>query len=565
MAGARTLGEPADLLARSPDALAGLVEEVARAKLPLLLLRIPAQSPTIEALRATFSRARIQSTEAASNPTIELSERWAEPGGGLSSSRRSALRRSRRKAEKYGEVEVELLSPVPAEVGPLLDQAFAIEARSWKGAEGTAVAAVPKMDAFFRCYATELATRGCLRVEFLRIGGRRVAMQLGAAWNDRHWLFKIGYDAAYAAGSPGQVLLAESVAAAARDGMTSYELLGSREAWTDVWTELNQPCVKVTVLPHSGRGMIAVGSVRWQAAEKRLERGLRRGKLTVAQAAGERYVAGPELADALAEGGRYADAGYATTVGFWNGSADPPDRVAAEGLATAEALPAGSEVSIKPVPMGGDGPALDRLLDACTEHELTLHLDAQGPESATESQHAAVRLAASAPGRVGCTLPGRWSRSVADAEALAGTGTRVRVVKGEVADRAGLEVDPRAGFIAVVEALAAHRSCHVEVATHDAVLAGTCLKRLLAAGASCELQVLHAMRSAAAIRIARKLGVPVRVYVPYGTGRAPYAPAALRRHPALAMSFARDVLPGPTRRPALLVAKFSELLDFLPL
>ncbi|HEV7615872.1 MAG TPA: GNAT family N-acetyltransferase [Solirubrobacterales bacterium] len=548
LAGGRDLGEPADLLYRSPEALGRLVEQIGASGRPLALERIPADSPTIAALReALGNRGRVRLSEAAGHPAIELDERWAEPGGGLSSSRRSSLRRARRKAEELGAIEVELLAPAPAEVEALLDEAFAVESRSWKGEAGTAVAFVPSQNDFFRRYAAELADRGSLRIDLLRIDGRAVAMQYGMRWNNRHWLFKIGFDEAFKAGSPGQILLSESVAAAARDGLASYELLGSRDAWTDVWTKDVNPCVGVLAVPRSLRGALGMASVRQRAAEERARGLLKRAKRAGRQAATGRYVAGPGLGDALREEAVYAAAGYATTVGFWNGATDTPAKVQEEALACAESLPAGSEVAIKIVG-SGDGGHLDDLLATCVRRGLTLHLDALGPDSATLAQETAQRLHAIAPGSVGCTLPGRWPRSVADAAALAGSGLRVRIVKGEVEDLGVEESDLADGFLAVAAALAGG-SCHVEVATQDAALARGALEQLLAAETSCELQVLHAMRSAAAAKVARELGVPVRVYVPYGSSRLPYTREDIQADPKLLAVLARDVLPLSPRRP----------------
>jgi CelD/BcsL family acetyltransferase involved in cellulose biosynthesis len=549
LAGGRELGEPADLLHRSPAALGALVERILAGGRPLALERIPAGSPTIAALREALGRrGSVRLTEAAGHPTIELDERWAEPGGGLSSSRRSSLRRARRKAEGQGEIAVELLTPGVGEVEALLDEAFAVESRSWKGAAGTAVAFVPAQNDFFRRYATELAQRGSLRIDLLRIDGRAVAMQYGMRWQNRHWLFKIGFDEAFKAASPGQILLSESVAAAAREGLAGYELLGSRDAWTDVWTKRVNECVGVVVLPRSPRGALGLAAIRRREAEERARELLKRAKRAGRQAATARYIAGPELGDALREEAVYAAAGYATVVGFWNGAADTPADVRREALAAAESLPAGSEVAIKIVGIGGDGEHLDDLLAACTAHGLTLHLDALGPDSATLAQETARRLDATAPGQVGCTLPGRWPRSVADAEALRSSGLRLRIVKGEVEDPAVAEADPAEGFLAVAAALAGG-SCLVEVATQDAAVAGAALERLQAAATPCELQVLHGMRSRAAVRVAQELGVPVRVYVPYGSSRLPYTREDLQADPKLLAVLARDLLPLAPRRP----------------
>lgn len=545
--GAREVSEPGDLLYSSKRALGELVEEIAALRRPLLLRRVAASSPTVAALREGLGRGgRVSVEPAEGHPAIALEERWQEPGGGLSSSRRSSLRRARRKAEKLGEIEIELLSPAPAEVDALLDVAFAVEARSWKRKTGTAVALVPAMEAFYRDYAKRIAAEGMLRLDFLRIAGEPVAMQLGMAWRERHWLFKIGYDEAFSSASPGQILLGESVAAAARAGLASYELLGSRDGWTDVWTKDVNECVKVLALPLSPRSALALAEVGRRGARRRGKALLRDAREKAWTTAISRYVSGEELTSALREEERYARAGYLTTVGFWNTASTPREVVAAEAMASAAALRHGSEVSLKLPSMGGDGPALEELLGACRERGLTLHLDALRADTAAAVQRAALRLAEESPGAIGCTLPGRWARSVADARALAAEPVRVRIVKGEFEDPAG-EVEPVAGFAELARALAG-RDGLVEVATQDAPLAKIALAALLADGTPCELQVLHGMRAGKAVAVARQFGVPIRVYIPYGTGRLPYTGAQLRRSPALWARLASDLLPLAPRR-----------------
>ena len=544
----REVSEPGDLLFSSEDSLEQLAQEIAKQGRPLLLRRVPAGSATLPALRRTMGRrARFHLGEAEGHPTIALDERWQEPGGGLSSSRRSSLRRARRKAEKLGEVEAELLSPAPAEVDPLLDVAFAVEARSWKGKTGTAVALVPAMEAFFRDFAKRIAADGLLRLELLRIGGEPVAMQLGMAWHNRHWLFKIGYDESFASASPGQILIGESVAAAARAGLESYELLGSRDSWTDVWTKEVNECVKVLALPPSPHSALALAEIGRRGARRRGTALARELREKAWERAVSRYVAGTELETALREEEGYADAGYLTTVGFWNTASTPREVVVKEAVESAKALRPGSEVSVKLPGMGGDTPALDDLFALCRERQLSLHFDALRPDSAQANQDAALRLAAEAPGAVGCTLATRWARSAADARRIAAEPVRVRIVKGEFEEAEDGEVEPRAAYAEIARTLSG-RSTLVEVATQDAPLARVVLEGLKADGTPCELQVLHGMSCAKAVAVARGLGVPVRVYVPYGQGRLPYRRADLRRSPAALFALGTDLLPLPPRR-----------------
>jgi proline dehydrogenase len=84
--------------------------------------------------------------------------------------------------------------------------------------------------------------------------------------------------------------------------------------------------------------------------------------------------------------------------------------------------------------------------------------------------------------------------------------------------------------LAVVDRLAG-RARHVTVATHDAPLARTALRRLIDAGTSCELELLFGLPMRAAMRAARDLGVRSRVYVPYGHSWVPYALSWVRQNP----------------------------------
>jgi CelD/BcsL family acetyltransferase involved in cellulose biosynthesis len=271
--------EPGELLADSADSLTALTTSLVRDGAPLLLARIPPDSPTIAALRrAIGSRGAVHVRAGVGYPSIDLDDRWREPGGGLSSSRRSALRRARRKAERSGEITVALLTPSVQELPMLLDEAFAIEGRSWKGATGTALVHDRPRAQFVRRYAEETARRGTLRLQFLRIGDEAVAIQIAVEWKDQIWLLKIGYDEAHAAASPGQLLLAESIADAARRDLHGYQLLGAAADWTRVWTTDEQACVTVRAYPATIRSAVELAAdagtlVRRRVSQRRAARG----------------------------------------------------------------------------------------------------------------------------------------------------------------------------------------------------------------------------------------------------------------------------------------------------
>jgi CelD/BcsL family acetyltransferase involved in cellulose biosynthesis len=251
--------------------LRALIDEVLRRRRPLALRRLPADSEVIAATReAIGKRGHVRVGKAPAHPVIDLDERWCEAGGGMSASRRSSLRRARRRAEQKGEVTFELLEPAVDEVDSLLHEAIAVEARSWKGEQRTAIAFKPEWEDLFRRFGRRLAARERLRMQFMRIGGHAVAMQICGEWRNCIWVFKIGYDAEYSKASPGQLLLAESVADAARRGLRRYELLGEGEGWITAWTEQAKPCVDMLALPPTPMSAFAIAGKATRRAQRRI-------------------------------------------------------------------------------------------------------------------------------------------------------------------------------------------------------------------------------------------------------------------------------------------------------
>lgn len=245
------LFEPSDWLWRSPQALAELALAVARLGLPLQLDRLPLASPTLGALRQAFGgRALVQLRPAMPTPVIELDERWREPEAGFDARRRADFRRYERRAAAHGRLSFELHAPPPgAALQPLLDQAYAVEARSWKARRRTALSADPVQGGFFVRFAQAAAAAGMLRIAFMRLDGQAVAMQIAAQWRQRFWLFKISHDEAFDACSPGQLLMRHTLLHAAHEGLLSYEFMGGMDPWTRLWTRQLRHYQQVQVLP----------------------------------------------------------------------------------------------------------------------------------------------------------------------------------------------------------------------------------------------------------------------------------------------------------------------------
>jgi CelD/BcsL family acetyltransferase involved in cellulose biosynthesis len=273
LAGVADLQEPMDLIYKDQASLERLVQRLVDLRMPLSLERIPAESPALPVLRRAFAgRGMVVERSRACFPYINLSPAWHDPAGQLSSRRRSDLRRAWKRAEAFGEVTCEVMTPPLEKLDELFEAALEVEGRSWKGEAGTALIHDPIRSSFYRQYAHAACRRGTLRFCWLRFGSATVAVQFAIEESQRLWLLKIGYDEQYARCSPGNLLICETLRYAAQKGLVSYEFLGSSDDWTRVWTRDERHTVCVRIYPYNVAGMVAFAQQSLDQVKKRWSR-----------------------------------------------------------------------------------------------------------------------------------------------------------------------------------------------------------------------------------------------------------------------------------------------------
>jgi len=289
---------------------------------------------------------------------------------------------------------------------------------------------------------------------------------------------------------------------------------------------------------------------------------------------------GSKLSDAISACRRFAGQGRTTTVGYFNADLEPPRAIADACLAALDALgsamstglavapargvaapPASSQVtyiSIKAPALGYDPALVAEIVDRARGIGVGVHFDSHAAHQADATFDALTKAlqrssdrAGAAGWTIGTTLPGRWPRSLDDAERAIELGLRVRVVKGQWIDPAAPTVDPRQGLLALVDRLAG-RAREVAVASHDAPLAREALRRLCQAGTPAEMELLLGLPSQAALKVARELAVPVRIYVPFGVSWLPYALEHVKKNPYVARWAVLDATVGRFVTPPLL-------------
>jgi len=535
MPGAREVFEPGDAVCRDLLGSQRLAGRLAGALRAVELARVPADSALIPALRSAMKgRGLVSVRPATPSPTIALGPEWEEPENRFSSRRRSDFRRAERRAGEFGEVSYETLAPSPTAFDALFDEAVAVEAKSWKRAAGTAIACDPAKEAFFRAYLRSACARGQGRIAFMRIDGKVMAMQLAVEWAGRYWLFKIGYDEAYARCSPGTLLMLHALRVAAREGLTGFELMGESEAWiADLWTRDARQCVRVRTYPFTPFGLVAGAADGFAWAHARLRRANPRAWLRAMRyrvpGLIERHVSGEDAASAAH---RLRRLGGSVSGGYFHRDGATPEEVAetyrelADRLAGCDAL-----LALKAPALGFD----EALIGGIAAAGLPLVFD-----SLTEP-HAERTLALAETLAAGAALPARWRRSEADAQRLRDGPCRIRLVKGEWPDPQGDVTGVAEAYLGLARILAGRKAA-VGVATHDPQLAEAALRILQDAGTPCELEQLRGLPRRRTTAIARKLGVAVRLYYPFGPGWWPYAVDKALARPYLPLWALRDWL-----------------------
>ncbi len=251
-----------DLLARDDTALGALA-----GALLALGVREVAVAPLYagcRSLRALEEAARLSGYRTVVRPggrapCLRLVGTLAEHERSLSRNLRHDVERRLRRLCESGAVSVQV-SDGNERLHDLLDEGFAVEQRSWKGRRGTAIASDEQTRLFYVALARWAASRGWLRLAFLRLDGQPIAFQLDLEVAPSYYSLKIGYDPRYEHFSPGKLLAYMMVARSLVAGLSVYELLGADEPWKYRWTADGRDSVAFRAFSPSPAGRLAASA-----------------------------------------------------------------------------------------------------------------------------------------------------------------------------------------------------------------------------------------------------------------------------------------------------------------
>ena len=128
----------------------------------------------------------------------------------LPNKKRKELRRQARRLGEHGNVTVERVS-TPDAMAQFAEEFLTLEAASWKGREGSALASSARHARFFRESMAGAARLGRVEGLSLRLDGQPVAMLVTLLTPPGSFSFKTAFDERYARCSPGVLLQKENL------------------------------------------------------------------------------------------------------------------------------------------------------------------------------------------------------------------------------------------------------------------------------------------------------------------------------------------------------------------
>ena len=145
---------------------------------------------------------------------------------------RKSLRKSLRAASDEG---VTFAYASERDARALYDRIQAVEAHSWKAAEGVGIHAGP-MRAFYAAMLPRLIEQGQVRAMFARAGERDIGYILGAVWVGEYRGLQFSYDDSFGRLGLGGLLQYHQIVELCREGVARYDL-GTEMDYKRRWAE----------------------------------------------------------------------------------------------------------------------------------------------------------------------------------------------------------------------------------------------------------------------------------------------------------------------------------------
>ena len=243
-------------LAADPGAAAALTHAALSTR-RLSLSCVERDSETTAAIiqAAKDARYTVHSRDAEESPEVAIVGSWEEYLPTISKNMRREFTRRQKRLEAVGALSFEVHDG-SENLEAHAREAFAVEAASWKGTSGTAVALDAAMLDFYLRIAAWAASRGWLRICLMRLDGKPIASDFALEANGVFYSMKGGYDPAYAEYSPGRVMDGLEIRRAHQIGLHRFEFGGDAEHHKLQWRPRFRQLAHVTAFAPSAAGRL---------------------------------------------------------------------------------------------------------------------------------------------------------------------------------------------------------------------------------------------------------------------------------------------------------------------
>lgn len=144
------------------------------------------------------------------------------------------LRRQQRQLGREGHLSIEIADG-SSRLEELLDEAYTVEASSWKGSNGSAIISDRRTRDFYTGLAQWAAAQGLLRLFRLRLDGRPIAMYYMLEQHGVCHCLKTGYDPKFKLFSPGKILTLAVLEHCFAANLSRVEFYGNGERFKFFW------------------------------------------------------------------------------------------------------------------------------------------------------------------------------------------------------------------------------------------------------------------------------------------------------------------------------------------
>jgi CelD/BcsL family acetyltransferase involved in cellulose biosynthesis len=217
---------------------------------------VPEEDPVLRRISEAADRDgdRAVITCLSRSPYVQLEGDWEGFERGLTSKRRSDLRRRRRRLEELGSCDFECHDG-SERLSQLVAEGIEVEKIGWEGRDGTPIAAEENTRRFYERVAEWAAEAGHLRLFFLRCDGKPVAFAFCLIDSQSLHVLKIGFDPAHARFAPGLLLTRDMLAYAFDQGLRTYEFGGNADDYKMIFTERCRETLRLQIFPPNPSGL----------------------------------------------------------------------------------------------------------------------------------------------------------------------------------------------------------------------------------------------------------------------------------------------------------------------